>query len=70
MTSADDRPIHHSASLLVAAAVVLLALWLALPSSANAATYAVDACQRPDGTPAATDGWSPSGRGVVSTTNS
>lgn len=48
-------------SLLAVAAVLLMPF--AATSSASAATYVVDGCQRPDGTPVGTDGWVPSMRG-------
>ncbi len=44
--------------------IALLALTLAvLPSPASAATYTIDACQRPDGSHVPPDGWTPGVRG-------
>lgn len=59
---------RHLRTLPLATAVLLLLLLL--PASAEAATYAVDGCQRPDGTRTFTDGWSPSQYGSGSTVNS
>lgn len=58
---------RHLRTLPLAAAVLLLFL---LPASAEAATYAVDGCQRPDGTAAPTEGWTPIASGeFVTVTN-
>lgn len=38
-----------------------MATFALLPAPARAGTYVVDSCRHADGTPAATDGWSPSG---------
>lgn len=51
---------HHRTTSRLAKALTLLALALVTtPSAAQAATYTVDACQRPDGSYVAPDGWTP-----------
>lgn len=60
-TSTSDRRAFAAGLLLL----LLAGLWLLPASPAAAATYAVDSCRHPDGTPAGTTGWVPSYTGFV-----